>query len=122
MDKNRATRHDKNSDFTSSKKRITNSKLEIPLSLYTNTRLTNIRSKILHNLCRDKKIDISRAIYSTQYTQPRKENTVDTPNQSNNRSQSVDNNLSNVYSRNPRTPATTKKILSITNPFNSCIE
>ena len=43
------------------------------------------------------------------YLQSRRKHTVDFKNQSNNRSQSVDNNLSNVYSRNPRTPATTTK-------------
>ena len=43
-----------------------------------------------------------------KYLQPRRQQTVDYPNQSHNRSQSVDNNLSIVYSRNPRTPATTK--------------
>ena len=43
------------------------------------------------------------------HLQSRRKHSVDFKNQSNNRSQSVDNNLSNVYSRNPRTPATTKK-------------
>ena len=43
-----------------------------------------------------------------KYSQPRRKHSVDYPNQSTNRSQSVDNNLSIVYSRNPRTPATKK--------------
>ena len=53
-----------------------------------------------------KKIERSRATHSTQYTQTSSKITVDTPNQSNNCSQSVDNNLSIEYSRNPHTPAT----------------
>ena len=43
-----------------------------------------------------------------KYLQPRRQPSVDYPNQLPNRSQSVDNNLSIVYSRKPRTPATTK--------------
>ena len=56
VDKNRGTRHDKDSDSTSSKESITNNKLEIPWSFqHTNIRLTHIRSKILHHSCREKK-------------------------------------------------------------------
>ena len=47
-DKNRAMRHDKDSNFTSSKESIANSKLKITRSFrHTNTRLSYVRSKIL---------------------------------------------------------------------------
>ena len=61
----------------------------------------------------------SSTTQNIKYSHSRRQHTVDYTNQSPNRPQSVDNNLSIVYSRNPRTPA---KKISITNPFNSCIE
>ena len=110
MDKNRAMRHDIDSNFISSKECVTNSKLKIPRSFqYTNTRLPYVRSNILHNSIKTN-VERSRVTHTTKYTQPLRKNTVDYPNQSPNRSQAVDNNLSIVYSRNPRSPAIKENI------------
>ena len=97
----------KDSNSTSSKKMLNNSKLKITRSFqHINTRIPYVRSNILHNSSHKKKIERSRATQNTKYSQPHRISTVDYPNQSSNPSQSVDNNLSIVYSRNPRTPAT----------------
>ena len=50
----------------------------------------------------------SNTTQNIKYSQPSRQHSVVYPNHSPNRSQSVDNNLSIVYSRNPRTPATKK--------------
>ena len=56
MDKNGAMRHDKYSTFTSSKESITNSKLKITRSFQRiNTRISYVRSKILHNSSHEKR-------------------------------------------------------------------
>jgi len=107
VNKNGAMRHDKDSTFTSSKESITNSKLKITRSFqHINVRIPYVRSKIFHNSSHKKKIERSSTTQNTKYSQTHRSNTVDYPNQSPNRSQSVYNNLSIVYSRHPRTPAT----------------
>ena len=82
VDKNRAMRDNKDSNFTSSKESITNSKLKITRSFQqTNTRLSYVRPKILHNSSK-KKIERSCATHTTKYTQPCRKDIVDYPNQS----------------------------------------
>ena len=72
-DKNRAMRHDKDSNFTSSKESIANSKLKITRSFqHINTRIPYVRSNILHNSSHKKNIERSRATQNTKYTQPRR--------------------------------------------------
>ena len=82
VDKNRAMRHDKASNYTSSEEIITNSKLKIYLSFQlTNTRLSYVRSKILPTSSQKKKIERSSNTQNTKYLQPRRQRTVNYPNQ-----------------------------------------
>ena len=101
--KNRTMRYDNESESIYNKGVIPTNKLKVPWSLQpNNTRKINIRSKILHDVCSKNNVKISCATHNSN---PRRTNTVDTPTQLNSHSQSVDNNLSSAYSRNPHTPA-----------------
>ena len=65
----------------------------------------DIRLEILNKACIETTVQSSYVPHNTNYPKSHRTNTVDTQPKLNNRPQSVDNNLSNVYSRNPRTPA-----------------
>ena len=67
-----------------------------------------IRLETLNKACSDITVKRSYIHQNTHYPQSHRTNTVDTYTQINNRPQSVDKNLSNVYSRNPR-PSTHKE-------------
>ena len=66
-------------------------------------------------------VENSDAAHSTKYLKSSRQKNVDTQTQINNRPTSEENNLSRVYSRNPRTPVQSDEI-SITFPSNSCIK
>ena len=71
----------------------------------TDSDTIDIRLEILNKACSENTVKSSYVPHNTNYPKSHRTNTVDTQPQLNNRPQSVDNNLSNVYSRNPRTPA-----------------
>ena len=71
----------------------------------TDSDTIDIRLEILNKARNENTVKSSYVPHNTNYPKSHRANTVDTQPQLNNHPQSVDNNLSNVYSRNPRTPA-----------------
>ena len=71
--------------------------------------------------CSETSVENSDAAHITSYPKSIRQKNVDTQPQIDNRPKSGENNLSKVYSRNPRTPVQNYDI-SITYPSNSCIK
>ena len=71
--------------------------------------------------CSETTVENSDATHNTNYPKSLRQKNIDTQPQLNNRPTSGENNLSKVYSRNPRTPVQNNDI-SITYPSNSCIK
>ena len=70
----------------------------------TDSDTIDIRLEILNKARNENTVKSSYVPHNTNYPKSHRRNTVDTQPQLNNRPQSVDNNLSNVYNRNPHTP------------------
>ena len=93
----------------------------LPKIIDTDTDISDIRLDIIKKACSETTVENSDAAHITSYPKSLRQKNVDTQPQINNRPTSEENNLSRVYSRNPRTPVQNDEI-SITFPSNSCIK
>ena len=82
---------------------------------------SDIRLEIIKKACSKTTVEKSYGPLNSNYPKSHRQKNVDTQSQLNNRLKSGDNNLSKVYSRNPRTP-TQNDDNSITHHPNSCIK
>ena len=87
----------------------------------TDSDTSDIRLEIIQKASSETTVKNSYVLHNTNYPTSHRQKNVDIQSQLNNRPKSGENNLSNVYSRNPRSPAQNDNN-SITHPSNSCIK